>query len=211
MFFSLKKEKNKRLPNIHIRNNLKSNTSINKYTPKAISKKELFQKYINHSKIYPNVTIMDNFIKKHSRLRFYLNFKRNNSMLNINNKNRFKDFEKIKIFKGNAVEVPNRRELYKDKKNITKLSKEFNKRNIYLFKKDFNFKCKMDKNETFNLTIYKPKETLKQIIINSANNQINMERNEYKHPRMVNILKENIMLYDEVFYHPWKYPNLFVK
>ena len=38
-----------------------------------------------------------------------------------------------------------------------------------------------------------------------------MERNEYKHPRMINILKENTMLYDEVFYHPWKYPDLLVK
>jgi hypothetical protein len=214
MFFSEKKEKNKRLPNIQTRNNLYSKFSLNKYFPKEKANIQLLPKYKNYSNRNPNIAIINNFKKNSPTNGIYLNLKRNNSMLNIKNKKRFKDFEKIKIFKGKPVEIPNKSELYKykNRKNVTKLSKEFNERKIYLFKKNFNYNCKIDKNETFNLSLnLQPKETLKQIIYNSYNNQIKMEDNEFRHPRMVNILKENTILYNEVFYQPWKYPDLFFK
>ena len=214
MFFSEKKEKNKRLPNIQTRNNLYSKFSLNKYFPKEKANIQLLPKYKNYSNRNPNIAIINNFKKNSPTNGIYLNLKRNNSMLNIKNKKRFKDFEKIKIFKGKPVEIPNKSELYKykNRKNVTKLSKEFNKRKIYLFKKNFNYNCKIDKNDTFNLSLnLQPKETLKQIIYNSHNNQTKTEDNEFRHPRTVNTPKENTILHNEVFHQPRKHPDSSVK
>ena len=40
-------------------------------------------------------------------------------------------------------------------------------------------------------------------------NEIN--ENEYIKPRMIKILEKNDKINKEVFYQPWKYPNLFEK
>ena len=141
----------------------------------------------------------------------YLDIKKSNSMIKLGNKNKFKEFEKIKIYKGNVIEVSDKNELYKDNKKQMKISKEFNKRNLYLFQKNFNYSGKVDKTETFNLRSNKPKEKFKERVIKFINNQINIENNEFKYPRMVNILKRNNIIYDEVAYQPWKYPDLFTK
>ena len=135
-----------------------------------------------------------------------------NSMIKLGNKIKYKDFEKIKIFKGKAVEIFDNNELNKTNKNEFKISKEFNKRNIYLYKKNFNYFCNVDKSNTFSLRLNKkPKENFKEEIINLINSQINVENNEFKYPRIVNIIKRNNFIYDEVAYQPWKYPDIFAK
>jgi hypothetical protein len=157
-------------------------------------------------------TIMNDINKNSSRMKNHLNFIKSNSMIKLGNKNKFKDFEKIKIFKGKAVEILNNNELNKTNKNELKLSKEFNKRNIYLYKKNFNYSCNVDKSNTFSLRLNNnPKDNFKERIINLINSQINMENNEFKYPRMVNIIKRNNFIYDEVAYQPWKYPDIFSK
>ena len=211
MLLSHKKEKNKSLPNIQLRNNLKSYPSSNKNLTDEKTKQQLLSNNIKPN-IYPTITIMDNINKNSSRMKNHLNFIKSNSMIKLGNKNKFKDFEKIKIFKGKAVEISNNNELNKTNKNELKISKEFNKRNIYLYKKNFNYSCNVDKANTFSLRLNNnPKDNFKERIINLINSQINMENNEFKYPRMVNIIKRNNFIYDEVAYQPWKYPDIFSK
>ena len=211
MLLSHKKEKNKNLPNIPLRNNLKSYPSSNKNINNETTNQQILPNNIKPN-ISPTITIMDNINKNSSRMKYHLNPIRSNSMIKLGNKNRFRDFEKIKIYKGKAIEVIDNKELNKTNKNELKLSKEFNKRNIYLYKKNFNYSCNVDKSNTFSLRLNKkPKENFKEQIIDLINSQINVENNEFKYPRMVNIIKRNNFIYDEVAYQPWKYPDIFAK
>ena len=60
--------------------------------------------------IYPNITIMDNLKKKSTCQKFYIANKRNTSL--IVNKEKNKYFDKIKIYKGNPIEVDNNKFLH---------------------------------------------------------------------------------------------------
>ena len=206
MLLSHKNIKNRSLPNIQLKNNLRTNLFKNSKTTKA--KHEFIPKYITPN-IFPTITIMDTIKKRPMHRISNLIHKKNKSLIRREEKNKSEDFENIKIFKGNIVEISNNKS--KSKKEL-RLSKEFNKRNLYLFRNNFNYSCSMDKSDMFSIkSNNKPKESFKQKMINFINNQINQENTEIKYPRMLNIVRRNNFLYDTIMSQPWKYPDLFVK
>ena len=211
MLLSQKLKKSQSLPNIKANNNFNQNISTIKKYNNSREKLILLAKNISPM-IYPTITIMDN-IHKRSIPKYHLNNLKNNSLTIKNkNKNRIKEFEKIKIYKGEAIKIPNFHDIDVNNKKEMELSKEFNKRNIYLFRKNFRYSCGMDKKDTFCMKLNnKLNESAKQKKIALINNKIKLENYQYKLPRMVNIIKRNNYLYDEVIYHPWKYPDLFEK
>ena len=92
MLLSHKKEKNKNLPNIPLRNNLKSYPSSNKNINNETTNQQILPNYIKPN-ISPTITIMDNINKNSSRMKYHLNPIRSNSMIKLGIKNKFKEFE----------------------------------------------------------------------------------------------------------------------
>ena len=203
------KKNSQSLPDIKTKPILKANFSAVKQLHNTKKYQQSIKKNIKPL-IYPNITIMDNLKKKSTCQKFYIANKRNTSL--IVNKEKNKYFDKIKIYKGNPIEVDNIKEFKNNKSDIKekKVINEFNKRNIYLYKNNFRYSCCVDKNDTFTLKLNnKPKESFKQKVIKLINSQGNLDNYEFKYPRMINIIKRNNYIYDEILYQPWKYPDLF--
>lgn len=211
MLLSNKIDKSQSLPNIKSNNNSQSNNPNIKKVNNS-NKKVDFSTQNNKLKYKNTITIMDSVNDKSMLPKYYINYRRNNSLIENKNKKFIKDFERIKIFKGKAVEITNRNEQNKRNRKNINISNEYNKRHIYLFKSSFNYLCGMDKNDIFCMKIIKnPKEKIKQKAISLVNKQINLENYEFKIPRMVNILNRNKFLYDKIFYQTWKYSSLSLK
>jgi hypothetical protein len=208
MLLSHKINKSQSLPNIKSDYNSQSNnTNINQVNNS--NKKVDFSSQNNKMKYKQTITIMDTTNDKSMLPKYYINYLRNNSLIENKNKKLIKDFERIKIFKGKAIEILNRNEQNKRNKKNIKISNEYNKRHLYLFKSSFNYLCGMEKNEIFCMNMNKkPIENEKQKFINFVNNQINLENYEFKIPRMVNILNRNKLLKDKIFYQTLKYTSL---
>ena len=211
MLLSQKTNKRQSLPNIKTNNNFNPNLATIKKNNNSREKQLLLAKNINPA-IYPTITIMDN-LNRRAKPKFHLNNMKNYSLVLENKKQRrIKEFEKFKIYKGTAMRIPNYQDLNINNKKEMELSKGYNKRHVYLFRNNFSYSCRMDKNDTFCLKLNKKlKESEKQKKIGLINEQINKENYEYKLPRMVNILKKNNCVYNEIIYHPRKYPDLFQK
>ena len=211
MLLSLKTNKSQSLPNIKANKNFSPNIATIKKNNISKEKQLLLAKNINPA-IYPTITIMDH-LNRRSIPKFNLNnIKNYSSILENKKERRIKEFEKFKIYKGTAMRIPNYPDLNINNKKEMEISKGYNKRNVYLFRKNFSYSCNMDKNDTFCLKLNKKlKKSAKQKKISSINEKINLENYEYRLPRMVNIIKKNNNLYDEVIYQPWKYPDLFQK
>ena len=208
MLLSNKIDKSQSLPNIKSNNNSQSNNPNIKKVNNS-NKKVDFSTQNNKLKYKNTITIMDSVNDKSMLPKYYINYRRNNSLIENKNKKFIKDFERIKIFKGKAVEITNRNEQNKRNRKNINISNEYNKRHIYLFKSSFNYLCGMDKNDIFCMKIIKnPKKKIKQKAISLVNKQINLENYEFKIPRMVNILNRNKFLYDKIFYQTWKYSSL---
>ena len=211
MLLSDKKDKSQSSPNIGTNTNIKGINANFKYLDNSRKRLNFFTK-----NILPNfnqtITIMDNIRNNSTIPKYYLNYRRNNPLFDYRTKKSLKDFEKIKIYKGKAMEIFEKYEQNKQNKKKINLSNEYNKRHVYLFQNDFNYSCGMDKNEIFCLRMNKkPRERKKQEAISLVNKQINIENYEFKLPRMVSILKRNDFLYNKILYQPWKYPFLFSK
>ena len=211
MLLSHKKNKNRSLPIIQLKNDLKVNLPNIKNMINPQAKEQLLPNYITPN-IYPTITIMDNIKRRSQHRNYHIIYKKSNSLLKSEKQNKFKDFENIKIFKGKIVEISNNKECDNRNENELKISNEFKKRNLYLFRNNCCYSCRMDKDDIFSIRFNKkPQENMKQKVIHIINNQINQENTEFKYPRMICILKRNNFLHDEIMTQPWKYPDLFAK
>ena len=207
------KNKNQSLPNIKQQRNeiFTIKYTINSRQPQY-SFNRLAKSTINSSR-----SLLSNNNKNLNYTKDYFHIKiKNNSLLEHKNLDKNKNFENIKIYKGKVINVPNNKDInnYMNENNKKEMEivKDFKKRNVYLYRKNFNYFCSMDKNNTINMKLNKnPKKSYKQQTIDLIYEQNNLYNNELKLPRMVGIENRNKYLYNEVFYKPWKYPDFFEK
>ena len=207
------KNKNQSLPNIKQQRN---EIFTIKYTINSRQPQYSFNK-LAKSTINSSRSLLSNNNKNLNYTKDYFHIKiKNNSLLEHKNLNKNKNFENIKIYKGKVINVPNNKDInnYMNENNKKEMEivKDFKKRNVYLYRKNFNYFCSMDKNNTINMKLNKnPKKSYKQQTIDLIYEQNNLYNNELKLPRMVGIENRNKYLYNEVFYKPWKYPDFFEK
>ena len=154
MLLSHKKNKNRSLPIIQLKNDLKVNLPNIKNMINPQSKEQLLQNYITPN-IYPTITIMDNIKRRSQHRNYHINYKKSNSLIKSEKQNKFKDFENIKIFKGKIVEISNNKECDNRNENELKISNEFKKRNLYLFRNNCCYSCRMDKDDIFSIRFNK--------------------------------------------------------
>ena len=207
------KNKNQSLPNIKWQRN---EIFTIKYTINSRQPQYSFNK-LAKSTINSSRSLLSNNNKNLNYTKDYFHIKiKNNSLLEHKNLDKNKNFENIKIYKGKVINVPNNKDInnYMNENNKKEMEivKDFKKRNVYLYRKNFNYFCSMDKNNTINMKLNKnPKKSYKQQTIDLIYEQNNLYNNELKLPRMVGIENRNKYLYNEVFYKPWKYPDFFEK
>ena len=207
------KNKNQSLPNIKQQRN---EIFTIKYTINSRQPQYSFNK-LAKSTINSSRSLLSNNNKNLNYTKDYFHIKiKNNSLLEHKNLDKNKNFENIKIYKGKVINVPNNKDInnYMNENNKKEMEivKDFKKRNVYLYRKNFNYFCSMDKNNTINMKLNKnPKKSYKQQTIDLIYEQNNLYNNELKLPRMVGIEHRNKYLYNEVFYKPWKYPDFFEK
>ena len=207
------KNKNQSLPNIKWQRN---EIFTIKYTINSRQPQYSFNK-LAKSTINSSRSLLSNNNKNLNYTKDYFHIKiKNNSLLEHKNLDKNNNFENIKIYKGKVINVPNNKDInnYMNENNKKEMEivKDFKKRNVYLYRKNFNYFCSMDKNNTINMKLNKnPKKSYKQQTIDLIYEQNNLYNNELKLPRMVGIENRNKYLYNEVFYKPWKYPDFFEK
>ena len=207
------KNKNQSLPNIKQQRN---EIFTIKYTINSRQPQYSFNK-LAKSTINSSRSLLSNNNKNLNYTKDYFHIKiKNNSLLEHKNLDKNKNFENIKIYKGKVINVPNNKDINnyinENNKKEMEIVKDFKKRNVYLYRKNFNYFCSMDKNNTINMKLNKnPKKSYKQQTIDLIYEQNNLYNNELKLPRMVGIENRNKYLYNEVFYKPWKYPDFFEK
>ena len=207
------KNKNQSLPNIKRQRN---EIFTIKYTINSRQPQYSFNK-LAKSTINSSRSLLSNNNKNLNYTKDYFHIKiKNNSLLEHKNLDKNKNFENIKIYKGKVINVPNNKDInnYMNENNKKEMEivKDFKKRNVYLYRKNFNYFCSMDKNNTINMKLNKnPKKSYKQQTIDLIYEKNNLYNNELKLPRMVGIENRNKYLYNEVFYKPWKYPDFFEK
>lgn len=137
----------------------------------------------------------------------YINSRKENKKLN-----KYPSLPNIPRNKYNTIEVEYDDNYDKNKINRSNFYKnEDKKKKIFLYQPRWNYSCGLDNNNIFCLKSKEPKENMKKKTIDIIYQLNEINENEYIKPRMIKILEKNDKINKEVFYQPWKYPNLFEK
>ena len=196
------------------------NKKYNKNDKRAISykiidiklkKNKRFQNYNLFSELNINTDFHEDNQMKNSYKKLMKNVEKNYFTLKNKRFYQMKNLPIIKNNNNNLVSAVHEQKYYKiiDKRIIGNEENKNCKNKLFSLPQ-FNYSFSLDKNNIFCLKYKKPKENFRKQTINFINQiTYNNDKDEYKQPKMIQILERNDKIYDEVISQPWKYPNLF--